>query len=112
MSTTTIRLTDELKARVARAAAEAGTTAHNFILEAIADKADLVEQRTGFHAQAQERFEELSRSGKTLAWSEMRSYLQERAEGLAPARPKARQLVAPAAGVPGTAARGTARRKA
>ncbi len=112
MSTTTIRLTDELKTRVARAAAEAGTTAHNFILEAISDKADLVEQRAGFHAQAQERFEELSRSGKTLAWSEMRSYLQERAEGLAPVRPRARKLQAPAATGPVPVTRGSARRKA
>jgi predicted transcriptional regulator len=38
MSTTTIRLPDELKARVARAAKRAGTTAHGFIVEAIAEK--------------------------------------------------------------------------
>lgn len=112
MSTTTIRLTDELKLRVARAAAQAGTTAHAFILEAIADKADLLEQRAGFHAQAQERFDELGRSGKAMGWSEMRSYLQDRAEGLVPTRPKARKLSASdsAAAVP--AARGSARRKA
>lgn len=36
MGTTTIRLPDALKARVAKAAEAAGTTAHNFILEAIA----------------------------------------------------------------------------
>src|SRR3546814_4125412 len=41
MSTTTIRLPDELKARIAEAAKRAGTTSHNFILEAIAEKADL-----------------------------------------------------------------------
>ncbi len=34
MGTTTIRLPDELKARVAAAAKQAGTTSHNFILEA------------------------------------------------------------------------------
>src|SRR3546814_20149299 len=38
MSTTTIRLPDELKARIAEAAKRAGTTSHNFILEAIAEK--------------------------------------------------------------------------
>ena len=37
MTTTTIRLPDELKARIAKAAKQAGTTSHNFILEAIAD---------------------------------------------------------------------------
>ena len=94
MSTTTIRLTEELKARVARAAQAAGTTAHGFILEAIADKADMVERRSDFHAQAQERFERIGESGKAIAWDDMRSYLQQRAGGLAPARPKARKLKA------------------
>ncbi len=45
MSTTTIRLPEELKARIAAAAERAGTTAHNFILEAIAEKADQKELR-------------------------------------------------------------------
>ena len=36
MSTTTIRLEDDLKARINAAAAQAGKTAHAFILEAIA----------------------------------------------------------------------------
>ena len=40
MPTTTIRLSDELKARVASAAERAGTSPHNFILEAIAEKAE------------------------------------------------------------------------
>ena len=35
MSTTTIRLEDDLKARVAAAAERAGVTAHAFILDAI-----------------------------------------------------------------------------
>ena len=39
MSTTTIRLPPHLKERVARAAEIAGTTAHSFILAAIAEKA-------------------------------------------------------------------------
>ena len=112
MSTTTIRLTDELKARVARAAQAAGTTAHGFILEAIADKAELMEQRAGFHAQAQERFDKLGRSGKAMAWRDVRSYLQERAEGRALARPRARKLPASDADVTVPAARGSARRKA
>ena len=49
MSTTTIRLPKDLKARVAKAAERAGTTAHSFILEAIAEKADQAERRADFH---------------------------------------------------------------
>lgn len=92
MSTTTIRLTEELKERVARAAQSAGTTAHSFILEAIADKADLVERRTGFHAEAQARLGKLTATGKTVGWADMRRYLQERASGQAALRPVKRKL--------------------
>lgn len=106
MSTTTIRLTDELKARVARAAQAAGTTAHGFILEAIADKAEMSEQRADFHAQAQERFDRMVETGKALAWNDVRNYLQQRADGLAPARPKARRIAATAP-VPASAPRGS-----
>ncbi len=49
MSTTTIRLPDDLKARLAAAAERAGTTSHNFILQAIAEKTELEEQRQAFH---------------------------------------------------------------
>lgn len=112
MSTTTIRLTDELKERVARAAQAAGTTAHGFIVEAIADKAEMVEQRSDFHAQAQERFDKLGKTGKAMSWNDVSSYLEQRADGLDPARPRARRL--PPQEVVGAepAARGSAKRKA
>ncbi len=53
MSTTTICLPDELKARVAAMAKETGTTAHGFMLEAIAEKTDAAERRADFHAEAE-----------------------------------------------------------
>ncbi len=92
MSTTTIRLPEDLKARVAQAAQQAGTTAHSFILEAIADKTERVERRSGFHAEAEQRFADLTASGKTLAWPEVRRYLEARAAGEATVRPKPRKL--------------------
>ncbi|MBI5278802.1 MAG: DUF1778 domain-containing protein [Burkholderiales bacterium] len=91
MSTTTIRLTDELKRRIARAAEQSGTTAHAFILEAIADKADRVERRAEFHATAEDRLARLAASGRSVGWKDMRGYLLERAHGKAPAKPKARK---------------------
>jgi predicted transcriptional regulator len=45
-STTTIRLSKELTDKIARPAERAGKTPHSFVLEAIADKADLEERRT------------------------------------------------------------------
>ena len=78
MSTTTIRLPEELKARVAAAAERAGTTAHSFILEAIAEKANQAERRADFHDVAEKRYADLVASGKTIPWEKMRSYLEDR----------------------------------
>jgi predicted transcriptional regulator len=92
MSTTTIRLPDDLKARVAAAARRAGTTAHGFILEAIAEKTDEEERRSDFHDVAETRYAEIVASGKTIPWSEMRTYLDNRLAGKKPRRPTARKL--------------------
>jgi len=92
MSTTTIRLPEELKARVAAAAKHAGTTAHGFILEAIAEKAAQEELRADFVAAAEERYAGIVATGKTIPWQEMRGYLEERLAGKAAKRPAARKL--------------------
>jgi predicted transcriptional regulator len=92
MSTTTIRLSPELKARVAKAVKRAGTTTHGFILEAIAEKAAMEEQRADFDAVAEERFARIAASGKTVPWQEMRSYLEDRVAGKTAKRPAARKL--------------------
>ena len=92
MSTTTIRLTKELKQRVVRAARRTGTTAHAFMLEAIAEKAELDERRAEFREEAARRSAEVLANGKTIPWSRMRSYLERRAAGKPAARPAARKL--------------------
>lgn len=48
MSTTTIRIDEQLKARIGNAATQAGKTAHAFILEALTQKLDQVEQDNAF----------------------------------------------------------------
>lgn len=92
MSTTTIRLPEDLKARVAAAAKRAGTTAHGYILEAIAEKAAQDELRADFDAVAEERHAGIVASGKTIPWQEMRRYLEDRLAGKATRRPAARKL--------------------
>lgn len=92
MSTTTIRLSEALKARVARAAERAGTSAHGFILEAIAEKAEQEERRGHFYDTADQRYAGIVASGKTIPWSEMRRYLEERMAGKPSTRPKPRKL--------------------
>src|SRR3546814_1865676 len=92
MSTTTIRLPDELKARIAEAAKRAGTTSHNFILAAIAEKADLAERRADFDAVAEQRYARIVQTRKTIPWSELRDDLEARIAGKPVRRPAARQL--------------------
>ena len=92
MSTTTIRLSEELKARVAAAAERAGITAHSFILEAIAEKAEQAERRADFHDVAEKRYADLVASGKTIPWEKMRRFLEDRIAGKTVARPVARRL--------------------
>jgi hypothetical protein len=45
-----------------------GTTSHNFILEAVAEKTDVAEQRDAG----------IAASRKTVPWPEMRRYLESR----------------------------------
>jgi predicted transcriptional regulator len=92
MSTTTIRLPEDLKARVTDAAKRTGTTSHNFILEAIAEKTDLTERRDAFHSLADARYAQFIADGKTIPWNEMRSYLEARLAGKSMPRPVARKL--------------------
>ena len=92
MSTTTIRLPQDLKERVARAAKRAGTTAHSFILEAIAEKAEQEGRRAEFQDTAERRYVEIVASGKTVPWSDMRRYLERRLTGKKIARPKPRTV--------------------
>jgi predicted transcriptional regulator len=91
-TTTTIRLPEDLKARVAAAAEKAGTTPHSFILEAIAEKAEQAERMNEFHAEAEQRYARIVETGKTIPWTEMRSYLEQRLAGKKPRRPAPRKL--------------------
>ena len=92
MSTTTIRLSEELKARLARAAERSGTTAHRFIIEAIVEKAERLEREAEFRDAAEQRYAGIVESGKTIEWKAMRRYLVERAEGKRSRKPRAKQL--------------------
>jgi predicted transcriptional regulator len=91
MSTTTIRLPAELKARIACAAERAGRTTHSFILEAIAEKAEQEELRAGFDEEADARLGNIAASGKTIAWADMRHYLEQRVAGKQAPHPTAKK---------------------
>lgn len=91
MSTTTIRIEDELKARVAAVAGLAGKTTHAFIVDAIAQTVEQMEQDNAFHALADQRWGAILATGETVPWEAARSYLQARANGERPRKPAARK---------------------
>ena len=92
MTTTTIRLSDDLKARVSVAASRSGTTTHGFILEAIAEKTQQAERQADLDRVAEQRYADIVSSGKTIPWTEMRKYLEARVTGKSAKRPVARKL--------------------
>lgn len=92
MSTTTIRLDDDLKARVAAAAQRAGKTAHAFILDAIAQTVEQVELDNAFNAVADQRWANIQATSKTVPWDDAKAYLAARAHGEPARKPAARKL--------------------
>lgn len=91
MSTTTIRIEDDLKARIASAAERVGKSAHAFVRDAIAQSVEQAEIDAEFHNLAEERWARILATGKTVPWDATRSYLEARARGERRVRPQAKQ---------------------
>lgn len=92
MSTTTIRIDEDLKARVAVAAERAGKTAHGFIVDAIAQATEQSELESDFHQVAARRLARILATGEGVPLGEVRDYLFARVRGETPKRPKPRKL--------------------
>ncbi|CAI0693010.1 ribbon-helix-helix domain-containing protein [Serratia quinivorans] len=93
MPTTTIRIPEELKARVAAVAEQAGVTSHSFILQAIAEKTQQEELRRNFEEEAEKRYANIVATGETIPWRDMRSYLESYVAGdTAAAKPSVKKL--------------------
>ena len=92
MSATTIRIEDDLKARIAAAAQRSGKTAHAFILDAISQTVEQVELDNAFNAVADQRWANIQASGKTVPWDDAKAYLAARANSEAIRKPAARKL--------------------
>ena len=91
MSTTTIRMDDALKARIAAAAERAGKSSHAFILDALSETVERIETDNELHRIADERWVALKRTGESVAWADAKEYLRARASGKKARRPSARQ---------------------
>ncbi|MDM0116852.1 CopG family transcriptional regulator [Variovorax sp. J22R133] len=92
MPTTTIRIDDSLKDRIAIAAERAGTTSHAFIVDAIAQTVARVEADEELHQIADKRWAKVLATGKTVPWDEARKYIVGRARKEPVSKPAPRKI--------------------
>jgi predicted transcriptional regulator len=92
MSTTTIRLEDDLKSRVAAAAQRSGKSPHAFILDAIQQTVEQSEADDAFERLADERWARLLKSGKAVPFDVAKAYIEARAQGSSGVKPAARAI--------------------
>ncbi len=89
MSTTSLKLSEELKERAAAVAREQGVSTHAFLVEAISTATDAAEKRADFVAQAHASRKQTLSSGKAHDAAAVHAYIRDRLAGRNPARPKA-----------------------
>ena len=87
-----LRLPEDVKKRLAKVAEAQDTTAHALMLQAIREKLEAEEARAAFHAEARRRLARMKRSGLAIPADEAFDYLEQRALGKSPARPKPRRI--------------------
>ena len=90
MSTTSLKLPDELKQRAIAAAEKMGVSPHAFMIHAIDQAATAAERRASFASDAQAAREQMLATGKGYDANEVHAYLKARLSGDKPAKPKAR----------------------
>jgi predicted transcriptional regulator len=91
MATTTLKLPDELKARIAPLAEAEGVTPHAWMVGALATQAALTERRAALVRDALAAEAEVVAGGEVFAAEEVHRYLRERLAGKVPSRPRPRQ---------------------
>ena len=89
MSTTSLKLPDDLKARAALAAKARGVSAHAFMLDAIRELTTATEQRARFVADAQAARQQALTSAKGYAADDVHQYLRDKVAGRPAQAPKA-----------------------
>jgi predicted transcriptional regulator len=88
-STTTLKLPETLKARIAPLAEAAGKTAHAWMVDALEAQAALAEMREAFIAEGQASAAEVDAGGPLYAAEDVHAYIVARAAGRTTSRPRA-----------------------
>lgn len=90
MTTTSLKLPEELKKRAVSAASELGVSPHAFMVLAIEQATHSAEQRLQFIAEAKSARDEARESGRGLDAEEVHAFLRAKASGKKAGKPKAR----------------------
>jgi len=87
-ATTTLKLPENLKKRIAPLAESAGKTPHAWMVEALETQAALAEKRKAFIADALAAEKEVEKNGLVFRAEDVHRYIRDRAAGKKSARPK------------------------
>lgn len=90
MSTTSLKISDELKQRAIAAAQSQGVSTHAFMVNAIEQAATVAERRANFVSDALAAEKQMLDTGKGLDADEVFAYIRARAAGKKVAKPKAK----------------------
>lgn len=87
-TTTTLKLSDELKARISALAEADGKTPHAFMVDALEQQAARAERRREYLAAGDAALHEYRRTGIAYAMEDVENYIVALAEGRKAARPR------------------------
>ena len=88
-ATTTLKLSEELKSRIAPLAEAAGKTAHAWMIDALEAQAALAEMREDFIADAEKSAADVDSGGLLYAAEDVHAYIIARGRGKSDRKPKA-----------------------
>jgi predicted transcriptional regulator len=91
MAATSIKLSDELKARIAPLAEAEGISPHAWMLRALASETERAEKRADFLAEGRRRLQEVRDGAPTYAAEDVFDYLARRLKDVRTKRPKPRK---------------------
>lgn len=88
MSTTTLKIPDALKMRIAEAAAQTGKSAHAFMVDALEAETRRAELRSGFVNSALKAEQQVAKYGEVYSMDAVHRYFSDKLAGKAVKRPK------------------------
>ena len=95
MSTTSLKIPDALKARIADAAEQSGKSAHAFMIEALEAETRRAEMRSEFVQSALKAEQEVARYGEAYSMDAVHRYFSDKLAGKKASRPRSKVLTTP-----------------